>query len=125
MWIQYNPNPQKKHVGDCAVRAISKALDIDWDEAYVKLCMNGYTLADLPNAVYVYGSVLRQNGFTREVIPNSCPDCYTIEDFCKDHPQGKFVVVTSNHVVCIIDGNYYDSWPSGQEVPILFFKEGK
>lgn len=125
MWIKYNPNPQERNVGDCSVRAITKALDVDWDTAYVKLCMNGYAMADMPNAVYVYGSLLRQNGFVREIIPNTCPDCYTIDDFCKDHPKGKFVVVTSNHVVCIIDGDFYDSWNSGREIPVLYFKEAK
>ena len=27
MYIEYNPNPCGRRVGDCAVRAISKALD--------------------------------------------------------------------------------------------------
>lgn len=125
MWIPYNPNPKKRRVGDCAVRAIAKIFDTDWETAYAKLSANGYVLADIMNAVYVYGSVLRQNGFTREIIPNTCPDCYTIEDFCRDHPKGKFVLVTSNHVVAVIDGDYYDSWDSGDEIPILYFKEGK
>lgn len=125
MYVPYNPNPKKKRVGDCAVRAIAKIFDTDWGTAYAKLSANGYVLGDIMNAVYVYGSVLRQNGFIREIIPNTCPDCYTIEDFCRDHPRGKFVVVTSNHVVAVIDGDYYDSWDSGDEIPILYFKEAR
>ena len=125
MWIEYNPNPKKKRIGDCAVRAIAKALDVDWETAYIKLCMNGYRLSDLPNAVAVYGALLRQNGFIREAIPNTCPDCYTVNDFCNDHPEGRFVIVTGNHVVTAIDGNYYDTWESGEEIPILYFKEEK
>lgn len=35
-FIYYNPNPMSRIVGDCAVRAISKALDIDWELAYAK-----------------------------------------------------------------------------------------
>lgn len=125
MFIKYNPNPKKKRTGDCAVRAIAKALDTDWETAYTLLCFAGYTAADLPNAVHVYGSVLRSHGYKRAAIPNTCPDCYTINDFCNDHPKGRFVIVTGNHVVCAIDGDYYDTWDSGEEVPILYFEEEK
>lgn len=125
MLINYNPNPQRKKVGDCAIRAIAKALGTDWESAYTQLSLAGYTMADLPNAVPVYGSVLRQHGFKRKAIPNTCPDCYTINDFCKDHPRGTFVVVTGSHVVCVINGNYYDTWESGEEIPILYFEEEK
>lgn len=29
-YTHYNPNPAQKSVGDCTVRAISKALDQSW-----------------------------------------------------------------------------------------------
>ena len=32
MWVKYNPNPAGRQVGDCAVRALTKALNIDWDQ---------------------------------------------------------------------------------------------
>ena len=34
MFKEYNPNPVSRRVGDCAVRAVAKALDIDWETAY-------------------------------------------------------------------------------------------
>ena len=34
MWIEYNPNPVGRYVGDCAVRAISLALNMPWDDAH-------------------------------------------------------------------------------------------
>jgi len=34
MWQYYQPNPCGLSTGDCTVRAISKALDISWDEAH-------------------------------------------------------------------------------------------
>lgn len=33
MWIEYNPNPTGRNVDDCAVRAVSKALNTDWETA--------------------------------------------------------------------------------------------
>ena len=86
-YIEYNPNPVSRHVGDCSVRAISKALDIDWESAYVLNAVNGFSMGDMPSSDAVWGATLRQNGFYRYVIPNNCPDCYTAEQFCKDYQK--------------------------------------
>ena len=32
-WIEYNPNPRRNRVGDCAIRAVAKATDQDWEMA--------------------------------------------------------------------------------------------
>ena len=122
-FIEYNPNPVGRRVGDCAVRAIAKALKLDWETAYVLLTMNGFSMGDMPSSDSVWGAALRQNGFYRKSIPDTCPDCYTIEDFCKDNPIGTFVVGTGGHVVTIVDGDYYDSWQSGNEIPQFFWYE--
>ena len=98
MFQLFNNNPLQRKVSDCAVRAISKALDIDWETAYAKLAMNGYLMGDMPNANSVWGALLRQNGFYRQAIPDRCPDCYTAEDFCKDYPKGIYVLGFGNHV---------------------------
>lgn len=118
MWIKYNPNPTERSVGDCAIRALAKALDTDWETAYVKSCANGYVMGDMPSSDGVWGSVLRQHGFYRESIPNTCPNCYTAADFCKDNPEGVFVLGFGGHVATVVDGDLYDSWDSSQEIPI-------
>ena len=81
MWIKYNPNPVARMVDDCAVRAISKALDVDWEQAHILLDINSINMGDMPHANSVWGSVLRQNGFYRKAIPDTCPDCYTAAEF--------------------------------------------
>lgn len=118
MWKKYNPNPTGRHVGDCAIRAISKALDIDWETAYALITTNGYYMGDMPSSDSVWGSVLRQNGFYRKAIPNYCPDCYTVRDFCADHPYGIFVLGFGGHVATVVDGDLYDSWDSSDEIPV-------
>lgn len=80
MYKYYNPNPAGRSVGDCAVRALAKALDITWEDAYNKIADAGYNMADMPSSDSVWGAVLRMNGFYREGLPNLCPDCYTAED---------------------------------------------
>jgi len=69
---------------------------------------------------------LKHRNYIRTQIPNTCPDCYTVKDFCTDNPQGRYIVATQSHVVAIIDGDYYDTWDSGTE-PIIYFwkKEGR
>lgn len=121
MWIEFNNNPVKRNVGDCAVRAISKALNMDWETAYAKLMLAGYAMGDLPSADSVWGAVLRQNGFYREAVKNTCPDCYTAAEFCKDHPEGTFVLAFGGHVATVVDGNLYDSWDSSDEIPQYYW----
>lgn len=118
MWVRFQPNPAGRNVGDCAVRAVAKALNISWEDAYAKIASNGYAMGDMPSSDSVWGSVLRQNGFYREAIPNECPDCYTAKDFCKDNPYGIYVLGFGGHVATVVDGDLYDSWNSENEIPI-------
>lgn len=122
MYRQYNPNPLHNRVGDCAVRAIAKALDLSWDDAYLEIAIQGFIEKDLPNGNDVWGEFLLHKGFCRKGIPKTCPKCYTIRDFCSDHPRGVFVVGTGSHVLAVVDGCYYDSWDSGEEIPIYYYE---
>lgn len=121
MWREYNPNPMSRRVGDCAIRAVSKALGIDWEDAYAKIAMNGFAMGDMPSSDAVWGATLRQHGFYRDAIPNTCPDCYTAEDFCKDHPDGVYVLAFGGHVAAVENGDLYDTWDSSQLIPQYYF----
>lgn len=122
-FVFYNPNPAGKQVGDCPVRAIAKATGQSWDEAYTGLCVQGLAMGDMPSANSVWGAYLRQHGFTRHVVPNTCPDCYTVAEFAEEHPNGVYVLGLSSHVVCVKDGDYLDSWDSGAEIPLLYWQK--
>lgn len=121
MWMYYQPNPCGRSVGDCSVRAISKALGISWEEAYNVICEAGFKMCDMPSSDSVWGAVLRANGFYKTSIPNSCPDCYTAEDFCRDNPVGVFVLGFGGHVATVVDGYLYDSWDSSREIPVYMW----
>lgn len=121
MYLYYNPNPAGRSVGDCAIRAIAKALNIDWEDAYAKVVVNGFRMGDMPSSDSVWGSVLRMNGFYRKALPNTCPDCYTAEDFCIDHPEGTYVLGFGGHVATVVDGDIYDSWNSSNEIPQYYW----
>ena len=121
VWVEFNNNPTGRRVGDCAVRAVAKALNTDWETAYAKIAANGYQMGDVISSNAVWGSVLRQNGFYREAIPNTCPDCYTASDFCVDHPKGVYVLGFDGHVATVVDGKIYDAWDSSQEIPQYYW----
>lgn len=117
----YNPNPANKIVGDCTVRAISKATGQSWIDTYIDLCIQGLKMKDIPSANRVWGAYLRKHGFRRYAISDECPDCYSVYDFADDNPNGTFVLVLERHVVCIQDGTIYDTWESGNETPFFYW----
>ena len=125
MYQYYNPNPLGKQVGDCVIRAISKITQQSWRDTYMEIVMEGLRMCDMPSSNSVWGSYLSIKGFRRKAIDNMCPDCYTIKDFCRDYSVGTFIVGTGarDHVVCVKDGDYYDAWDSGREVPVFYFRK--
>lgn len=122
-WVYYNPSPSGRNVGDCAVRAVAKALDTDWETAYAMIASTGYAMNDVMSSNAVWGSVLRQHGFVRSSIPPTCPDCYTAEDFLKDHPNGTYVLGFGNHTATVKDGRLFDSWNSLKEIPQYYWEK--
>ena len=123
MYVPYNPNPQGRRVGDCSIRAVAKALDVDWDTAYAMIAKAGFEMADMPSSDGVWGSVLRKHGFVRYAVPNTCPDCYTANMFCIDHPEGTYVLCFGGHVATVEDGDLYDSWDSTNEIPQYYYRK--
>lgn len=124
MFVQVNPNPLQKSTGDCVIRAISILLNKTWDEVYVMLCVYGYMLKDWGQSNAVWERYLYDLGFQKGLIPNTCPDCYTVKDFCRDVSgmEGEYLLATGSHVVTVKDGgNYFDSWDSGNETPIYYY----
>ena len=121
-YIEANNNPLNKRVIDCTVRAISRVTEQSWDRVYIDLMIEGFILKDMPSANYVWGRYLDRWGYERSVIPNTCPDCYTVAEFAEDHPKGRYILATGTHVVAVIDGNYYDTWDSGDEVPVYYWQ---
>jgi hypothetical protein len=122
MWIEYLNNPFGLRVGDCVIRAISKALDKPWEETYIDLCVQGFMLGDLPSSNAVWSSYLRYKGFKRRTIED-CHECYTVEDFCREHPKGVYVIGTGTHAVCVCDGCVFDAWNSLREIPVYYFEK--
>lgn len=118
MYIDYNPNPMHKRVGDCAVRAIAKATKQTWAEAYIGIVLQGYLDCNMPSANSVWGDYLKKKGFTRKPVAEGI----TVARFAHEHSDGIYVLALNNHVVTIVCGNIYDSWDCSDEVVIYYWE---
>lgn len=116
----FNPNPYQKNVGDCTVRALSKALLKDWYEIYLGLCIEGALRGDMPSSNATWGAYLKRHGFRRELAP----DDITVSEFASERPNGTYILALSGHVVCIEDGEIFDTWDSGNETVLYFWQKG-
>ena len=122
-FIFTNPNQKGIYTIDCVIRAISLATDSSWDETFVDVFIQAYLNKDMPSSNKVWADYLKYRGFKRFIIPSTCPDCYTVIDFCRDHPDGVYILGTGSHVIAVRDGDYYDTWDSGNELPLYYWKK--
>ena len=123
MWIRANPNPEGKDVPDCVIRAICIALNKPWlevsDSLYFDYARKDHSVTCDDN---VWGHYLYDHGFEPFLLPHECPACITIRQFCRMYPRGTYIIGTGSHAVAVIDGNYYDSWDSGDRIPTFFWR---
>ena len=122
-FIQDNYNPHNKLVDDCVVRAIATATGKDWNEVYLGLAIEGYIEKDMPNGNVIWGTYLLSHGFSKHYLPDTCPLCYTVRQFADDHLYGSYVVGDGSHAVAVIDGNYIDTWDSGDRTVLFYFRK--
>lgn len=116
-----NPNPNGIFTGDCVPRALSVVLNCSWDDAYIKLMVYGFQEKMMPSTNFIHDKLLRDNGFTRFI---SCSGCYTVKSFSDKYVDGIYLLGTGDHVVGVINGDYYDSWDSGyKEILWIYQKE--
>lgn len=120
-YIRLNENPNGILVDDCVIRAISTATGRNWDDVYLDLMLEGLEHKDYPNKNSIWWNYLVKKGYKRFIIPDTCPLCYTLKDFVKDHPHGVYIVGDGNHVVAVVDGYYVDSYNSGNMSVLYYF----
>ena len=127
MYIYLNMNPEAKETFDCVIRAVSFVLGLDWDTTFLYIAVECLIHHDMPEQNYIWAGLLRKMGFTRHIIPDTCPVCYTVKDFCYDHPIGLYLLCTGDnngtHILTCLNGDYIDSWDSGNEIPIYYWRK--
>lgn len=119
MFINYNANPSGKATGDCVIRAISTVTGLPWRTVH-------WDLAQLSNERYqmmddnvVWHEYLYDLGFDVKTIGWPCA---RVKDFCRCFPRGWYILGTGKHVIAVIDGDYYDTWDSGNEIAVFYWQ---
>ena len=118
-YIYYQPNKKdlKDKFGDCQIRALSKALNCSWLEAFdkaISVCREEWVSLIFDAPVDVRSRMLKKLGFTYHGISNKKGSKRpTIDSFAKDHPKGIYICAVGHHEVAVVDGKYYDTWDSG------------
>lgn len=119
----YQPNKKdlKDEQGDCAIRALTKFFDIQWIDAFDLLVSYARQTQKMINSKdnierymedneYPYTSVYKPKSKKKE----------TVLDFTKAHKEGRYVLYVrvgyGTHLVCVKDGNYYDTWDCGDRI---------
>lgn len=123
MWVYANPNPCRREEPDCVVRAIAIALDRTWKRVHDDLCSLSRDKCTMPSVNWLWELYLKRNGFEKFLLPDACPSCMTVKDFARMYPEGTYVIGTGTHAVAVIDGNWWDTWDSGDETPSYFFRK--
>ena len=124
-FFYFNPNPRTPNPYgkmDCVVRAICAAFGWTWERACAALSIQSFADGDNWAKDDVWGDFLEARGWTWFRIPDTCPRCYTLSEFARDHPEGVYIVGTGSHAVCVRDGVILDSWHSGGVIPLFAWR---
>lgn len=117
-FVYYQPNKMdlKDKYGDCVIRSLTKAMNKEWIEIFHELLPIAESFQCMPNSDVCYKTYLKQNNFTYHGISNKKGSIRpTVESFAKDHKQGTYVLSIAHHLVTCVDGQYFDTWDSGQK----------
>ena len=119
LWVYYNPNEKDPdhQYGDCTIRALAKALNCTWLEAFdltIPLCREAQCTNIFSTPLKVRAALMKKLGFKYTGISNKKGSKRpTVYSFAKDHREGTYICNVANHEVTVVDGQYHDTWDSG------------
>ena len=109
----YQPNTHD--CGDCAIRSVSKALNIDWLDSFNILCQSAIEFQEPTESCDNITNALKPYGFSWTPIkPKKGESRPTVSEFASEH-RGTYILRVSGHVVRAKDNKYYDIWDSGDK----------
>lgn len=109
-FIYFNANPKNRITGDCTFRAISLALNEDYNSTIMNMakvaCETGYAINDHKGI----DRYMKKKGWIKRSQPRKCNNLkYTGKQFCaylsSNYPNGELGNIVANigshHIVCI------------------------
>ena len=117
-WKEYNPNPKERNIGDCTIRSYCAAFGLSWDKAFdiaSKVAKEESSMIQ-----YVADKVLTNafncvvdEKYNKKTVKGK--DRITVNEFALSHPYGTYILHVPKHQVTVINGEYWDSWDSGDK----------
>lgn len=112
---RYNANTRGTSTGDCVKRSMSLAFDLPYGEITKLLNAQMHKVrANAWNVTAVFRPVIESLTKYPKV---TITDPITVDQFADEHPNGCYLALVgpkpnnnSNHMVCIRDGQVWDSW---------------
>lgn len=122
-YVFYNANPVGVSVktGNCAVRAIATAEDVDYRVAEQELLEH---LTKIGYGYYAYADEDYLDAHYESITPkvikgekrmNGCR-------FAESHPKGRYVLNMAGHLTACIDGLIYDTWDCSRKCVYRYWK---
>ena len=117
-WREYNPNPKERNIGDCTLRSYCAAFNISWDQAFdiaSRVAKENSSMIQ-----YVADKVLTEEfnctvseKYNKKTVKSK--DRITVNEFAMTHPYGTYILHVRQHQVTVKNGEYWDSWDSGEK----------
>ena len=117
-WKEYNPNPKERNIGDCTLRSYCAAFNISWDQAFdiaSRVAKENSSMIQ-----YVADKVLTEEfnctvseKYNKKTVKSK--DRITVNEFAMTHPYGTYILHVRQHQVTVKNGEYWDSWDSGEK----------
>lgn len=117
IYFQPNKKDLKDEIGDCAIRAMCKALDKTWIEIFDGLVPYARDKQCLLNQKPAYEAFLKDHGFEYKSFKRN--ERVTVEDFAKKFKGTAICYVRvgfGTHLVTASGGKYYDTLDSGNKI---------
>ena len=117
-WHEFNPNPKSRNIGDCTLRAYCAAFDIDWNKAFD--IASQISKENSSMIQYMFKKIMTEHfgceedpDYNKKKVKNK--DRITVNTFAMTHPYGTYVLGVRQHAVTVKNGEYWDSWDSGDK----------
>ena len=123
---EFNPNPLRKVVGDCTIRALCAVTGKSWYVIYDILSDMGKKLACPFSHIEIndYDYHKELFGMIRhKVVRKKGEKAMNVEQFCKEHPTGKYILRLSHHMIGIVNGKYCELFAGWERRTIYTYWE--
>ena len=103
-------NPKNWYINDSSVRAISKALDVSWEDAYNLLSNAGRKIYNVPTSKQALNEILIENGYEFVTLgkPQRGSSRPSVSNFIENYKSDIIVMNLADYFVTAIDGDIYD-----------------